>query len=69
MPNIMLSWSDDFIFWIVEELAPMSKPSDTSWNHEKNWEHVSWESHCFVNDSAVEINVRVKFSVNEIRVT
>ena len=47
----------------------MSQPSHTSWNHEKNWEHVCWESHCFVNDTTVKVNVWIQFSVNEVRIT
>lgn len=43
----------------------MSKPSNTSWNHKQNWEHVSWKTHRLVNYTAVEINVGVQFSFYE----
>lgn len=64
----MLSWPDDFVFWVVKELAPVGQPSYASWNHEKHWEHVSREPHCFVNDSTVKVNIRIKFSLDEERI-
>jgi len=69
MPNIMLSRSNNFIFRIIQKLVPMSQPSNNSGNHEENWEHISWKSHCFVNNSTIKIYIRIKLSLNEVRVT
>lgn len=44
----------------------MSKPSDNSRDHEKDGEHISREAHCFVNDTAVEIDIWIEFSFDEV---
>ena len=58
---VVLSWSDQFLLFLLYELVPMSQPANHSRNHEKHWEHVSWKPECFVDDAAIEINVWVKF--------
>jgi hypothetical protein len=67
--GVMLSWSHDFVLRIVQEFVPVREPSNYSGNHEEHGEHVSGESHSFVDDSTVEINVRVQLSVDEVGVT
>ena len=57
--DIVLSGSDDLVFGIVKELVPMCQPANCSRNHEKDREHISWEAQGFVNDSTVEIHIRV----------
>ena len=64
--NVVLSWSNDLVFWIIQELTPVGQPSNASWDHEQHWEHVSWEAHCFVNYTAVEIHVGIQLSLNEV---
>ena len=66
MSNIMLSWPDNFVFWIIKEFTPMSQPSHASRDHKEDGEHVSWETHCSVNDTTVEVNVWIQFSLNEV---
>ena len=68
MSDVVLSRSNDLVFGVIEEFAPMGKPAYNSRNHEKDWEHIGGESHCLVNNSAIEVNVGVKFSFNEILV-
>ena len=69
MANIVLSWPDDLVLRIVEELIPVRKPANCPWNHEEDWEHISWESQSFVDNATVEIYIGVKFSLNEVGVT
>jgi len=64
----MLSRPDDFVLRVVHEFTPVSQPADHSWNHEKDWEHVCREAHGLVDDSTVEIDIRIKLSFNEIGV-
>ncbi len=66
MADIILPWSNDLVLWIIQKFIPMSKPSNNSRNHEKNWEHISRESHCLVDNATIKINIRIKFSFNEI---
>lgn len=44
----------------------MGQPSDDSGNHEEHGEHVSGESHGFVDDAAVEVNVGIQLSLDEV---
>ena len=46
----------------------MGEPADHSGDHEEHWEHVGGEAHGFVNDSTVEIDVRVELSFNKVLV-
>ncbi len=64
--SVVLPWSDDFVFWVIQELTPVCQPSHTSWNHEKYWEHVSWKSHRLINNPTVKVNIWIKFSVNKV---
>ena len=59
MTNIVLTGSDDFVFRVIEEFIPVGKPADSSWDHEQDWEHVSGETKSLVNNTAVEIDVRI----------
>lgn len=47
----------------------MSQPAHSSRNHEEHGEHVSGESHSLVDDSTVEIDVRVQLPLDEVGVT
>lgn len=69
MAYVVLSRPDDLILRVIEEFVPMSYPASSSRNHEENREHVGGETHCFVDDSGVEINVRVQFPLDKVRVT
>lgn len=69
MSDIILSWSDNLVFGVIEEFIPMGEPSDNSRNHEQDWEHVSWESHSFIDNATVEIDIRIKLSFNKILIT
>ena len=42
----------------------MSNPSYNSWNCEKHWVHVSWETHGSVNQTTVKVNIWIQFSCN-----
>ena len=69
MPGVVLPGPHNLVLGVIEELIPMSQPSDSSRNHEKHGEHVSGESHSLVDDSTVEIDVRVQLPLNEVGVT
>lgn len=68
MADVVLSWSHDFVLGVVEEFVPMGEPSDNTRNHEENCEHVSREAHCFIYDTAIEVNVGIEFSFDEVRI-
>ena len=68
IPDIILSWSVNVIFVVVQELTPVGNPSDDSGNGEEDGVHVSWETHGSVDESAVEVNVGVKFSGDKVLV-
>jgi hypothetical protein len=44
------------------------QPPHHSRDHEQHWEHVGGEAHRSVDDAAVEIDVRVEFSLDEVGV-
>jgi hypothetical protein len=46
----------------------VGEPSDDSRDHEEDGEHVGWETHRFVDDAAVEVDVGVELSFDEILV-
>lgn len=56
---VVLSRSVDVVLRVLEILDPMGKPSGDSWDCEENWEEVGRESHSFVDQSRVEIDVGV----------
>lgn len=66
--DIVLSWSNDLVLWIVQKLVPVSKPSCDSGNHEQDGEHISWETHGLVDDSTIEVDIRVEFSFDKVRI-
>ena len=46
----------------------MGDPSCHSGNGEEDWVHISWEAHCPVDETGVEIDIWVEFPGNaEIR--
>lgn len=68
MSDVVLSGPDDFVFGVIEELVPVGEPSDHSGDHEEDGEHIRWKSHGAVDDPAVEIDVGVKLSFDEVGV-
>ena len=68
MADVVLSWSHDFVLGVVEEFVPMGEPSNDTRNHEENCEHVSREAHCFIDDTAIEVNIGIEFSFDEVRI-
>lgn len=56
---VILSGTDNVVFLVGLVLDPMSDPPSNSGNSEKYWEHVSGESHRAVDDTTVEVNIRV----------
>jgi hypothetical protein len=65
---VVLSWSHDFVLWVIEELVPVRKPSNNSRNHEEYGEHIGWESHSFINDTTIEVDIGIEFSLNKVRI-
>jgi hypothetical protein len=68
MTHVVLSRPNDFVLRIIEELVPVGEPSDHSRDHEENGEHIGREAHGTIDDSTVEIHIRVKLSLNEVRI-
>lgn len=64
--DIILSWPVNVILCIIQELSPVSDPSNDSWNCEENRVHVSWESHRSVNESTVKIDIWIQFSCDKV---
>ena len=68
VPDVVLSRSVDVVLGVVEELGPVSDPADDTGNCEEDGVHVGGEAHGSVNKAAVEIDVGVEFSGDEILV-
>jgi hypothetical protein len=66
IPDIILSWSVNVVFVVIQELAPVGNPSDNSGNCEEYGVHVGWEAHGSVDESTVKVNVGVKFSGDKV---
>ena len=47
----------------------MSEPSSSSGDGEQDWEIIGWETHSLVDNTRVEIDVGVQFSLDEIFIT
>ena len=67
--HVVLSGTDYLVLRVVKELIPVSKPPSNSGNHEKYGEHVSRKSHGLIDDSGVEIDVRIKLPLDEVGIT
>lgn len=57
--SIVLPWAVDVVFGVSKEFNPMCNPTSNTRNREEHWEHIGWETHCAVNQTAVKVNVRV----------
>lgn len=68
MTDVVLTRPHNLVLRVVHELVPVSQPTNSSGNHEKNGEHVSGEAHSFIDDSTVEINIGVEFSLHKVRI-
>ena len=68
VPDVVLSWSVDVVLGVVEELGPVCDPADDTGNCEEDGVHVGGEAHGPVNKAAVEVDVGVEFSGDEILV-
>lgn len=66
MAYVVLPRTHNLVLRIVQELVPVSQPPHHPRDHEEHWEHVSRESHRAVNDTAVEVHVRVKLTLDEV---
>lgn len=66
--NIILSWSVNVVFVVIQELTPMGNPTYNSGNCEQYRVHICWEAHCSVDESTVEVNIWVKFSCDKVLV-
>lgn len=64
--DIVLSWPVDVIFRVVQKFNPMGNPSSNSWNCKENWVHVSGETHSPVDETTVEIYIRIEFSRDKV---
>ena len=49
--HVVLSWTVDVVFGVIQELNPMGEPSGNPGNGEENGVHVCWEAHCPVDES------------------
>jgi hypothetical protein len=63
---VVLSGSDNLVFRVRNEFIPVRKPACYSGNREQHREHIRWESHGFVDNSRIEINVRVELTGDEV---
>mgnify|MGYP006109207221 FL=1 len=63
-----LSRSDDLVIGVFNEFRPVSKPSCESGEGEEDGEHLSGDAKGLVDNSRVEIDVRVKLSLDEVLV-
>ena len=64
--QIDLARAGDAFFRVRHELFPVRQPSGRSRNGEQHGEHLGLEAHRFVDDSGVEIDVRVKAPLDEV---
>lgn len=68
VPDVVLSRSVNVVLGVVEELGPVSDPAYDTGNCEEDGVHVGWKSHGSVDKAAVEVDVGVKFSGDEVLV-
>lgn len=64
--DVVLSGSVDVVFGVVQEFDPMGDPSGNSGDGEEDGVHVGWETHGSVDEAAVEVDVGVEFSGDEV---
>ena len=58
--------SGDTLLRIINCLKPLGKPARGATESEQHREHIHREAHCLIYDTAVEINIRIQFSRDEI---
>jgi len=63
---IDLARSDNLVIGVFHEFRPVSKPSSESRESEEDSEHLSGDAKGLVDNSGVEIDVRVKLSLDEV---
>ncbi len=63
---IVLPRAVDVVFRVVEELDPVGDPAHHARNGEQDGVHVGGETHCSVDQSRIEVNIRIKLAGDEI---
>jgi len=66
---VNLSGADDLVIGVFNEFRPVSEPSCESGEGEKDGEHLSGDAQGLVDNSRVEVDVRVELSLDEVVVT
>merc|ERR1711990_519969 len=61
-----LTRSHNLVIGVFDELRPVSKPSCKSGESEEDGEHLSGDAESLVDNSRVEVNVRVELSLDEV---
>ena len=62
---VNLSWASDLLS-ILYHFLPLCYPSWKTANSKHNREHFCWYTYCFVNDTIVEINIRIQVTCFEV---
>jgi hypothetical protein len=65
---VNLTRSDNLVIGVFNELGPMGEPSSESRESEEDSEHLSGDAEGLVDNSGVEIDVRVELSLDEVLV-
>ena len=63
-----LAWAHNLVLGVLNELIPMGEPSCESGKGEHNREHLGGDAKGLVDDTGVEIDVRVKLALDEVLV-
>src|SRR5688572_12358299 len=69
LPNINLARPIDTVRGLTLHLFPVGDPTRQTSERKHDGEHGGWNAHRAVNDAAVEIDVWIQFSFNEIFVS
>ena len=65
-PLVDLPWPHDLVVGVLNELVPVRQPADEAWQCEEHREVLCRDSNCLVNDSRVEVHVRVKLPLDKV---
>lgn len=64
--DVHLSWSTDPVGIFIHHLAPMRHPTYTTGYCEEHGEHVLRDTDGLVDNTCVEVNIGVQFTLDEV---
>src|SRR5208337_3511698 len=66
--SVDLPWTRNLLLRILDHLIPLRQPTGGPRNREQHGKHIRLEAHSLINDSRVEVHIRIELASDEVLV-